>query len=343
MVRWEGEGPVTHGFVHEHLRPLHDYVIRPVIDLAHQAPVDAYELPDRLREAVRLLAPADVFPFAGTTSRNLDVDHTVAYDPTHATGPETALVHPDREPRTARPVPPPDQDPRQLDPPATLRRDLPLARPPRPLYLEDHTGTHQITPPGHHAGPARSHDPDLEIYPTDNLIEIDFPQHGLSGQGENSRGSSSVADRPAPTSAYERSRADPFGPTTDSTGAASSSVVAARRHRRRPDIVGGMRLRARAGSLAHHEKDPSSRQGPAPQGCHPGACLPVAGSCVGTATCRRRRRHEPPRHPTVSHQGRCGRRPSPYARASDVTPARTPCTPDRHPRAPGARTRPAGP
>ncbi len=46
------------------------------------------------------------------------------------------------------------------------------------VYLQDHTGTHQITPPGQHAGPARSHDPDLEIHPTDNLIEIDFTRHG---------------------------------------------------------------------------------------------------------------------------------------------------------------------
>jgi hypothetical protein len=48
-VRWEGQGPVTHQFVHEHLRPLHRYVITPVVDLANQAPVDAYEIPDRRR------------------------------------------------------------------------------------------------------------------------------------------------------------------------------------------------------------------------------------------------------------------------------------------------------
>ena len=45
VARWEGEGPVTHAFVHEHLRPLHRYVVKPVIDLAGQAPVDAYEVP----------------------------------------------------------------------------------------------------------------------------------------------------------------------------------------------------------------------------------------------------------------------------------------------------------
>ncbi len=80
VVRWEGEGPVTHAFVHEHLRPLHAYDLRPVIDLAHQAPADAYELPDRLREAVRLRTPADGFPYASNTSRRVDADHTTALD-----------------------------------------------------------------------------------------------------------------------------------------------------------------------------------------------------------------------------------------------------------------------
>ena len=86
VARWEGEGPVTHAFVHEHLRPLHRYVVKPVIDLARQAPVDAYEIPDRLRDALHLMAPADVFPFASSTSRNVDVDHTEEYDASNATG-----------------------------------------------------------------------------------------------------------------------------------------------------------------------------------------------------------------------------------------------------------------
>ena len=163
VVRWEGEGPVTHAFVHEHLRPLHDYVIRPVIDLAHQAPVDAYELPDRLREAVRLLAPSDVFPFAGT-----------------AAGTSTWTT-----PWPTTPPTPPG--PNGTGPPGSGTSD-PLGRfhhrikthghwvlrqpfagiylwrdPHGIVYLQDHTGTHQITPPGQHAGPARSHDPDLEM------------------------------------------------------------------------------------------------------------------------------------------------------------------------------------
>jgi len=53
--------------------------VKPVIDLAGVAPVDAYEIPDRIREAVHLLTPADVFPYAASTRRGLDLDHTVPY------------------------------------------------------------------------------------------------------------------------------------------------------------------------------------------------------------------------------------------------------------------------
>jgi len=50
-----------------------------VLDLARQAPVDAYEIPDRLREAVRLRTPADTFPYASNTGRRMDPDHTDPY------------------------------------------------------------------------------------------------------------------------------------------------------------------------------------------------------------------------------------------------------------------------
>jgi hypothetical protein len=167
VVRWEGEGPVTHAFVHQHLRPLHDYVIKPVLDLAHQAPVDAYELPDRLREAVRLLAPTDVFPYASTASAGLDVDHTVPYDPSRTGGPEkkwaTRLGNLGPLTRSHHRI--------KTHGHWTLRQPFPgiyLWRDPHGLlYLEDHTGTHPV-------GAARRHDPDLDLYPTDQMIEADF-------------------------------------------------------------------------------------------------------------------------------------------------------------------------
>ena len=45
-----------------------------------QAPVDAYEIPDRHRQAVHLMTPADTFPFSSNTSRSQQVDHTEPYE-----------------------------------------------------------------------------------------------------------------------------------------------------------------------------------------------------------------------------------------------------------------------
>lgn len=79
VARWEGEGPITTAYLRNFLGPRCRFTIRPVIDLHSQAPVDAYEIPNRLREAVHLRSPADVFPFASHTGRGKDLDHTTAY------------------------------------------------------------------------------------------------------------------------------------------------------------------------------------------------------------------------------------------------------------------------
>jgi hypothetical protein len=173
VVRWEGEGPVTHAFVHDHLRPLHRYVIKPVIDLAHQAPVDAYELPDRLREAVHLVAPTDVFPFAGAASRGLDADHTIPYDAALGAGPPRAwstrlgnlgplgrFHH--RIKTHGRWV---------LRQPFTgiyLWRD-----PHGVVYLEDHTGTREVSRTGT-VPEVSATDPEVEVYPSRTVIRADF-------------------------------------------------------------------------------------------------------------------------------------------------------------------------
>lgn len=88
VARVEGHGPVTEAWVRDHLGPAAKFTIRPVLDLAGQAPVDAYEVPENHRQAVQLMTPADVFPFAnhtgpltGTTGAGKQVDHTVPYDP----------------------------------------------------------------------------------------------------------------------------------------------------------------------------------------------------------------------------------------------------------------------
>ncbi len=53
--------------------------VRPVITPADQAPIDGYEIPNRIREAVRLRNIVDVFPFGSCASVGMDLDHTRPY------------------------------------------------------------------------------------------------------------------------------------------------------------------------------------------------------------------------------------------------------------------------
>ncbi|MGI8576955.1 MAG: hypothetical protein ACR2KG_03360 [Nocardioidaceae bacterium] len=78
VARVEGVGPVTVDQVRRFLG--HCQVrVKPVLDLPNMAPVDAYEIPDRLREATWLRSPVDVFPYATNTTRRRDIDHTITY------------------------------------------------------------------------------------------------------------------------------------------------------------------------------------------------------------------------------------------------------------------------
>ncbi|WP_139209845.1 DUF222 domain-containing protein [Microlunatus flavus] len=61
--------------------------VRPVVDPVATAAVDAYEVPGRLRDALVLRHPVDVFPFGQATSRTLDADHTVPFVPLDRGGP----------------------------------------------------------------------------------------------------------------------------------------------------------------------------------------------------------------------------------------------------------------
>jgi hypothetical protein len=87
VVRWEGEGPVTTAYLREVLGPACRFTIKPVIDPDRMAPVDAYEVPDRHREALHLRTPADIFPFAANTGRRKQCDHTKPYVPPDHGGP----------------------------------------------------------------------------------------------------------------------------------------------------------------------------------------------------------------------------------------------------------------
>ena len=136
IARVEGHGPVTETWLREVLGPRARFTVKPVLDLAGQAPVDAYEIPDRHRTAVHLMTPADVFPYASNTSRRMQIDHTVPHDDG---GPSTignygpmTLTHHRIKTHDRWQV-------HQPFPGIYLWRD-----PGGAIYLVDHTGTRQI-------------------------------------------------------------------------------------------------------------------------------------------------------------------------------------------------------
>ncbi|MBD8869746.1 HNH endonuclease signature motif containing protein [Nocardioides donggukensis] len=56
-------------------------VVKPVLDHQGLVPVDAYEVPDRMGEAIRLRDGTCVFPWCTRPARSCDADHVVPYDP----------------------------------------------------------------------------------------------------------------------------------------------------------------------------------------------------------------------------------------------------------------------
>jgi len=78
IARVEGHGALSETWVRDHLGPHADFVIKPVLDVAGQAPVDAYEIPERHRQAVHLMTPADTFPFSSRLNPD-QIDHTVPF------------------------------------------------------------------------------------------------------------------------------------------------------------------------------------------------------------------------------------------------------------------------
>jgi hypothetical protein len=135
------------------LGPNAKFKIQPVMDLAGQAPVDAYEIPDRHRQAVHLMTPADTFPYSTCTSRTQQVDHTVE----HANGGQSGVgnygpmttSHHRIKTHTAWQV-------QQPFPGIYVWRD-----PHGAFYLVDHTGTRRLPGIG---GERRPHPLVVEIY-----------------------------------------------------------------------------------------------------------------------------------------------------------------------------------
>ena len=80
VVRAEGIGPLLASQLAE-LVGHGPYTVKPVIDLNDAVSVNAYEIPTRIRERVRLIHPVELFPY-GTreTSDTIDLDHIEPYD-----------------------------------------------------------------------------------------------------------------------------------------------------------------------------------------------------------------------------------------------------------------------
>ncbi len=92
VARVEGFGPLTVETLPEFLAGT-NVTVRPVIDDSRIAPVDSYEIPEALRDAVRRGSPFEAFPFTSTTSDHLDLDHIVAYKFGHLWEPRQTSVH----------------------------------------------------------------------------------------------------------------------------------------------------------------------------------------------------------------------------------------------------------
>ena len=86
VARVRGLGPVG-------LQQLKDWLgedrvqVRPVIDPAGQVPVDRYEVPPAMAEAVQLRECYEIFPWGSIESHAADLDHTVTFRPMSEGGP----------------------------------------------------------------------------------------------------------------------------------------------------------------------------------------------------------------------------------------------------------------
>ncbi|MGW5189107.1 DUF222 domain-containing protein [Kribbella sp. NPDC004138] len=102
VLRVEELGPLLASQLSELLG--HDQiVVKPVIDLNDQVSVHCYEIPDRIRERVRLCHPVDMFPYGGAEATvSMDQDHIRPYDHTGlATGPPDRTGPPERVGQTS--------------------------------------------------------------------------------------------------------------------------------------------------------------------------------------------------------------------------------------------------
>jgi hypothetical protein len=121
------------------------YTVKPVIDLNDAVSVDAYEIPDRIRERVRLTHPVEVFPFGTQETRgSMDLDHLRPYDPLGPPGQTstTNLVPLGRYPHRVK-THAQGWDVRRVD-----FKTLEWSTPHGFRFHVDPTGTHRVPAPG---------------------------------------------------------------------------------------------------------------------------------------------------------------------------------------------------
>jgi hypothetical protein len=148
IARVEQFGPVYAGQLSELLG--HDHVtIQPVIDLNHTIAVDAYEIPRRIRERVKLAYPFEQFPY-GTreTTSSTDLDHIKPYRPNGPPGQTSTDNIVPLARRNHRVKTHAGWTVTRLDDGA-----LEWTTPHGFKFRVDHTGTHPITNQEHHEPP----------------------------------------------------------------------------------------------------------------------------------------------------------------------------------------------
>jgi hypothetical protein len=85
-ARVENLGPASLDLVRRWLQR-RDVAVRPVLDLDDRVAVDAYEIPDTMRETVLLRSPCCPFPWCANLSRRKDMDHIEPFVPPDEGGP----------------------------------------------------------------------------------------------------------------------------------------------------------------------------------------------------------------------------------------------------------------
>ena len=168
VARVEGMGPMLVQSLAE-LLGHHDVTLQPVLDLAQQIRVDAYEHGTTLKDTVWLLTGGDVFPFTPRTATRggVDFDHVKAYDRhgppgqtgTHNSGPLRRRHHRWKTHGGYRC--------RQAGPGRHLWQT-----PHGLCFLVDHTGTHRLDPD--RAELILTAPPGIDVHVPDVRLELDY-------------------------------------------------------------------------------------------------------------------------------------------------------------------------